>query len=185
MRRLLLYLSLASLLAVMAILTAAAPPPAGMDLPSYTADGKLKRPAGFRNWVFAGASLGLSYAEVSNQAPPGRMHNVYLQPEAYQHYLKTGAFPEKTMFALVLYEPRQKESISKHGYFSGKLSAVEIAVKDSERFEEGWAYFDFGAETKEAAEPFPKDRCFACHHQNGQVDNVFVQFYPTLRDQRK
>jgi hypothetical protein len=153
----------------------------GMTVPRYDAEGALLRPEGFRSWVFVGASLGLSYAEDAKQQQPGRIHNVYMQPEAYRYFEKTGQFPEKTMFALVLYEPKQKESINKHGYFSGDLKAVEYAVKDSERHPEGWAYYDFGPETKTQSKAFPKDRCYECHRQNGEVDNVFVQFYPVLR----
>ncbi len=26
------------------------------------------------------------------------------------------------------------------------------------------------------------ERCYACHRDNGAVDNTFVQFYPTLLD---
>ena len=32
------------------------------------------------------------------------------------------------------------------------------------------------------AKPFAKDRCWKCHNEHAAVDNVFVQFYPVLRD---
>lgn len=174
------------IIATVAIAVLAAPgdaPPEGMAVPAYTEDGSLLRPEGYQTWMYLGASLGLSYRENVTRKPPGLFHNVYIQPEAYRHYKETGRFPEKTMLALALHEPKQKESINRHGYFQGHLVALEIALKDSERFSEGWAYFDFG-DAKKSARPFPKDQCYDCHHQNAADDNVFVQFYPVMREIR-
>jgi hypothetical protein len=161
-------------------------PPEGMPLPSYTQDGALRRPQGYESWMYVGASIGLSYAGNTTGKPPGLFHNVYMQREAFEHYRRTGRFPEKTMLALALHEPRQKESINRDGYFQGDLEALEIALKDSERYPDGWAYYDFGSGDglKSTSTPFSKDRCFNCHRQNGEDDNVFVQFYPILRQVR-
>ena len=157
-------------------------PPEGMPLPSYTQDGALRRPQGYETWMYVGASIGLSYADNTTRRPPGLFHNVFMQREAFEHYRRTGRFPEKTMFALALHEPRQKQSINRDGYFQGGLEALEIALKDSERHPDGWVYYDFGGgDLKATSTPFPKDRCFNCHRQNGEDDNVFVQFYPVLR----
>lgn len=150
-----------------------------MPLPEYTAGGELVKPAGWENWTFVGASIGLSYREALAREGPGSIHNVYIPRQAYEQYAKTGRFPEKTMFVLALYDPEQQVSINRHGYFSGKLLAVEVALKDRERFPEGWAYFDFSR--RDTAKAFPKKSCFECHNQHGAEDNVFVQFYPVLR----
>ena len=158
-----------------------------MALPGYNAQGELLRPAGYERWAFAGASIGLGYSEGAKSAAtesesPGVFHNVYLQPEAFEEYARTGRFPEKTMFILALHEPRQRESINKRGYFEGGLVALEAGVKDHERFKEGWAYFDFGKGGLEAsARAMPPESCHACHAEHGADDNVFVQFYPPLR----
>lgn len=151
-----------------------------MAVPVYDQEGLLLRPIGFEKWMFVGASLGLSYSEESERNEPGRFHNVYIQPEAYQHFLKTGEFPEKTMLAMSVYKPEQKVSINKEGFFEGKLVSLEVALKDHEHFDEGWAYFDFD-KSKEKATAFPKTRCFSCHNDHGAHDNVFIQFYPLLR----
>ena len=62
---------------------------------------------------------------------------------------------------------------------------LEVSVKDSSRFEGGWAYFNFSngsGSYKEKAEPFPASAgCVACHKQKAETDNVFTQFYPVLR----
>jgi hypothetical protein len=152
-------------------------------LPRYSVEGELLRPRGFHRWIFAGASLGLSYSEHVSSKGPGTFHNVYLDPRGYEEYIRTGKFPEKTTLVLALYEPREKESIQQGGYFEGNLLALEAAVKDHEHFPEGWAYFDFGkGGAGESAKPFPKAECHDCHAAHAADDNVFVQFYPLLRD---
>jgi hypothetical protein len=153
-----------------------------MALPRYTADGALERPSGFETWVSVGSSLGLGYSEHASGQGPGEFHTVYMQPGAFAEYARTGRFPEKTMFILALHEPRRRESIAKEGWFQGDLVALEAAVKDRERFAEGWAYFDFG---KGGLDPtgraLPPESCHRCHVEHGADDNVFVQFYPPLR----
>ena len=62
----------------------------------------------------------------------------------FEHYRRTGRFPEKTMLALALHKPRQKESISTDGYYEGDLTSLAVAVKDRDRFAGGWGYFSFG-----------------------------------------
>jgi hypothetical protein len=172
--------------AALGSIQAGSPPAGGMAEPQYTRTGELIRPKEFRSWTFVGASIGLSYSANVNREGPGLIHNVQMQPEAYQQYMKTGEFPDKTMFILTLYRPEQKVSPNLHGYFQGDLVATEVAVKDTARFKERWAYFDFagGAELKESAAAQGPDRCHACHAKNGQHDNVFVQFYPALRGRR-
>ena len=59
---------------------------------------------------------------------------------------------------------------------------IWAAVKDGERFPDGWAYFSFGDGSRPAATAFPRTQCFDCHRQHAASDNVFVQFYPVLRD---
>ncbi len=69
---------------------------AGPVEPRFGADNELIRPEGYREWVFVGSSLGLSYQE--GQAPnhEPQFHNIYIQPASYQAFEKTGEFPEGT-----------------------------------------------------------------------------------------
>lgn len=183
------------MLTVAASLGACAPRRAGdtrfsmddaLTVPRYTAEGALIRPEGWASWVFVGASIGLSYSEDQGHDPPRLFHNVYMQPAAYEHYARTGVFPEKTMFVLSLYRPEQKEAILRGGFFEGELVRLEVGLKDHSLFEEGWAYFDFGeAGSNPTATPFPAESCHTCHAEHGADDNVFVQFYPTLRALRE
>ena len=158
-----------------------------MAVPQYDSNGALVRPREFYSWVFVGASIGLNYSEKGGQSGPGAFHNVYTQPEAYQEYLRTGKFPEKTMFVMPLYKPAQKVSINRQGYFEGDFVDLDVSVKDRDRFPEGWAYFNFSGDQGkllDTAKAFPKTMCYSCHREHGANDNVFTQFYPVLRNAR-
>ncbi len=165
--------------------TAEAPSLDGMPLPTYTADGDLILPEDYRTWIFVGASLGLSYSEgAAEREGPGAFTNVYIQPEAYRYFMKTGEFPEGTMLPMDIYRPGSRESINQAGYFEKDFLGMEVAVKDSERYEEGWAYLSFRDRSgglRESASAFPKDRCYDCHAEHAATDNVFTQFYPVLQ----
>ena len=94
------------------------------------------------------------------------------------------AFPEGTILAMEVLTPGSQSSINRHGQFEDRFVGVEAAVKDSSRFPEGWAYFNFirrGQPAAPTAKAFPKEACWECHNKHGQVDNVFTQFYPVLR----
>jgi cytochrome P460 len=156
-----------------------------MPAPRYARDGSLRRPTGYELWVLAGSSLGLGYSEgMAGNRDPGMFHNVYIPRQAYEQYLRSGNFPEKTMMVMTLYAAGEKVAPSKQGYFQGDFLGMEAAVKDSDRRAEGWAYYSFtrGMGTlADSAQPFPKSACFSCHVAHGGKDNVFVQFYPLLR----
>lgn len=165
---------------------------ASMTVPRYDGSGAMIRPDGYRGWVFVGASLGLRYAEdgePTGDEGPGTFHNVYIQPEAFERYAATGMFPEKTILAMETYETgtREPQAGLTSGFFEAKWTGLSAAVKDKERFPEGWGYVTFqrdGGPMREAAEPFAKQRCYDCHLEHGATDNVFTQFYPILRDAR-
>lgn len=161
--------------------TAAVAAASGMPVPQYDAGGALIRPKGFEDWMFVGANIGMSYSKEDSKGP-GEFHSVYMQREAYAEYVKTGKFPEKTMFVLAVYDPQQKVSINKNGYFEGELGGMAVSVKDHERFPEGWAYYSFDSAALGAkAKASPKPMCYECHDQHADDDHVFVQFHTVLR----
>ena len=166
---------------------AADSPPEGMTVPHYDQQGRLLRPEGYKTWVHVGVNLGLGYQE-NTQEPtkPGQFMNVYMQPEAYRYYERTGRFPEKTMLALVQYKPENMGSIARSGLMSGQHVGLSFAVKDSEHVDESWAYYGFATRNGflDATDARPKEACYNCHAEHGEDDNVFVQFYPLLRDVR-
>jgi hypothetical protein len=169
-----------SVLAALLWLTAIA---GDMPAPKYTESGEMVRPEGYREWMFAGSNLGMGYSDEPKTSQ--HYHNIFLQREAFEHFKKTGQFPDKTILVMDRFAPGTKESINKHGSFNGAEAGIEVAVKDESRFKDKWAYFVFfkGDGSPLASAPAqPAGRCWACHKANGSVDNVFVQFYPALRD---
>jgi hypothetical protein len=160
---------------------AAAPPPApARTLPRYTVEGALRRPADVERWILVGVSLGLGYSDVTDDGP-GMFHRVYLEPGAYEHYLRTGRFRDGTMLALSIRQPTRRVPPSRAGWTEEDFVALELAVKDPGRFRGGWAYFDFGRDAP-TARALPPESCARCHAQHAARDNVFLQFYPQLRN---
>ena len=153
--------------------------------PRFTEDKELLRPEGYRDWVFIGATLGLSYNEPDEaKRKDPKFHNLFINPTAYREYEKTGKFPERTIIAMEVLTAGSRESINQQGHFQDKTLGIEVAVKDSSRFEESWAYFNFIADdgsAKDKATAYPKERCWSCHNEHAATDNVFTQFYPVLR----
>lgn len=159
--------------------------------PAYTLSGKLIRPAETERWIFVGSNLGLNYEKRGLNDTPS-FHNIYISPFAYESYQTTGKFPDKTMLLLDRYEREGKSpqnSILTDGYFNGKRTGFEIAVKDStrpnrrENSKAEWAYYAFGGddELRQTASAFPDAACQACHAEHAGDDHVWVQFYPVLR----
>jgi hypothetical protein len=134
---------------------------------------KLVRPAGYREWVFAGSSAGEQY------------HNVYINPAAYREYVSSGRFPEGTVMVREIVSAEVNGEPGFQGSYEKDLMTVEVSVKDSSRFEDGWGYFDFTEGTgnlKADAEPLPNNAgCLSCHREKAATDHVFTQFYPVLR----
>ncbi len=169
--------------AILATVLALAPFDAGAPAvaPAARFDGtRLLLPTGYDVWPLVGASLGLSYTDRADSGP-GTFHRVYINPSSYEAYRRTRQFPEGTVFVLESYEAQERKSIAKGGWVEGARTGVDASVKDSTRYAGGWAYFNFDNGAAAAATAFPDDRCHSCHKAHGDVDSVFVQFYPNLR----
>jgi len=154
-------------------------------VPRYTDEGRLELPADYREWVFLSSGVGMTYGPLgAGRGFPAMFDNVFVSPEAHRAFLRTGRWPDKTVFVLEVRYAQGEGSINKGGHFQTDLSGVEALVKDEGRFEERWSFFGFDTP---GGRPAPTGRrigkeagCLACHTKNGAVDGTFVQFYPTL-----
>lgn len=171
-------------LGLILVLAAALTSQEKMFQPRFEAGDKLVRPEGYREWMFVGSNLNMGYTDGSTPKE-SRFHNIYIQPEAYREFAATGKFPDKTVLVMEVLEAGTNAPINKRGQFEDKPIGIEVALKDEKRFPGKWAYFNFigsnGAALAEA-KAFPKEACWNCHNQHAAVDNVFVQFYPILRE---
>jgi hypothetical protein len=154
------------------------PPPAGLE---YTSDGQLMFPEGYRQWVYLTTGFDMSYNPALRATADHHMFdNVFANPEAYQSFVRTGTWPDKTMLVLEIRGAEGKGSINQKGnYQASEVMGLEVHVKDEARFPGKWAFFGFdGAKTAKMV-PLSAD-CYSCHAAHGAVDTTFVQFYPTL-----
>jgi hypothetical protein len=150
-------------------------------LAQLTADGKLAFPANYREWVFLSSGLGMTYGPAAAAAGGDPMFdNVFVEPEAYRAFLKTGQWPDKTLFVLEIRASEGHSSINKGGHFQTDVVAVEAEMKVNGQ----WQFFAFppaGLGNPAPVRAIPAGAaCYSCHSQNGAVDNTFVQFYPQL-----
>jgi hypothetical protein len=160
--------------------------------------GELIRPTGYREWVFVGTPLTPNDMN-DGKAPFPEFHAVYIDPDSWAHWKKTGEFRDGTILIKELISVGSKAAVSGKGYFMGEFLGLEATIKSSERFpgEPGnWAYFSFtigepplmspdkpahGSPLKETATAFPAAACNKCHETSAADDWVFTQYYPVLR----
>ena len=146
----------------------------------YAADGKMLLPKGYREWVFLSSGINMTYGPAAGTSDHPRFENVFVNPEAYRTFLRTGTWPDKTVMILEVRDSASKVSINKDGRVQTGVVAHEAHVKDSARG--GWVFYGFQNQSNPGT-PFPKTAdCFSCHEKNGAVDTTFVQFYPTLAE---
>jgi hypothetical protein len=147
--------------------------------PTYTVDGQLKFPADYREWVFLSSGVDMSYSPAAASAHPV-FDNVFVNPAAYKVFMKTGTWPDGSMFMLENRGSDSNHSINTRGQTQGaEVTGMEIHVKDS-RLKGGWGFYGFGKGGVSAKLIERPASCYTCHEQHGAVDTTFVQFYPTL-----
>ncbi|MCU7934531.1 MAG: cytochrome P460 family protein [Candidatus Thiodiazotropha sp. (ex Dulcina madagascariensis)] len=150
-------------------------------------DGMLKRPVGYREWIYVGTPLTPNDMNNGKAAFP-EFHNVYIHPKSWAYWKAKGEFPEDTIIVKELVNVGSKKAVSGNGYFMGDFLGLEAIVKSAKHFpnEPGnWAFFSFSMpdhkSLKASAKPFPAEACNACHQANASTDWVFTQYYPVLR----
>jgi Cytochrome P460 len=153
--------------------------PVAANLPEYTADGQLKFPGNYREWVYLSSGIDMSYGPGAGMNH-SMFDNVFVNPEAYKHFVANGTWPDKTMLVLEVRGAESKSAINKAGHYQGtEVMGREVHVKDESRFPGKWAFFGFDAAP--TAKMFPTEmECYSCHAKHTAVDTTFVQFYPTL-----
>ncbi|HTS50446.1 MAG TPA: cytochrome P460 family protein [Bryobacteraceae bacterium] len=170
--------SYASAVLLLAIATAVFGQDRALKPIEYTKEGGLALPD-YSKWVFIGSGM-------TNQANPNpRFSNIFVDPAAYDQYMKKGVWPDRT---IIFSEKRAAASmlpVTPNGGWSqtGELLGAEMEVKDAGKG--GWIFYEAGPGEqigKPAAKSMP---CYSCHAEKSAVDNTFVQFYPRLVEAAK
>jgi hypothetical protein len=131
-----------------------AQPPAS-DGPMLQDGNHLAFPDAYREWVFLSAGLGMNYGPNAPAAgQPQSFTNVYVNPSSYRAFMKTGTWPDRTMFVLEIRGSASEGSINRSGRYQTDLRAIEANVKDA-RLPGGWGFYDFGRNTAAVA-PLPQ-----------------------------
>lgn len=167
-----------TLLLVTVLFTLAAPVPED-QVPQYTSDAQLQFPEHYRDWVYLTSGFDMSYNPPMQMGGHHMFDNVFVNPAAYQAFVKTGTWPDHTMLVVEGRDARGKGSINQSGNYQGDRMAVELHVKDEARFPGKWAFFSFDKGKTAKMIPATAD-CYSCHAAHAAVDTTFVQFYPTL-----
>jgi len=175
------FLPLTGLIILGAFVALAHQSPSTGNVPTYTSSGELNLPENYREWVYLSTGFDMSY----NPAMSMDHHmfdNVFVNPESYRAFLKTGSWPDKTIFVLEGRRAENKGSINQAGHFqSGNVMGLEVHIKDESHFAKqgNWAFFGFDEGKSAKMIPVAAD-CYSCHAKHAAVDTTFVQFYPTL-----
>ena len=150
------------------------------------ANGELERPTGYREWVYVGTPVTPNELNNGKAAFP-EFHNVYIDPESWAHWKKTGEFRDNTILIKELVSVGSKAAVSGNGYFMGDFIGLEATIKSKKHFgsEPGnWAYFSFSTPDHKTlttkAKAFPAASCNGCHAGAAADDFVFTQYYPVL-----
>ncbi len=189
---------LLSLIAGLTICFASLVTGADVNEPHFDQEGNLIRPEGYREWIHVGTPVTPNDMN-DGKAPFPEFHNVYIHPDSWKHYKKTGKFRDGTILVKELISVGSKAASSGAGYFMGEFIGLEATIKDAKRFPKepgNWAYFSFtpegspmldkkwvskGSAMKDKSPAFPTGVCAACHVATAAEDMVFTQYYPVLR----
>jgi hypothetical protein len=107
---------------------------------------------------------------------------VFVNPESYHAFKKTGTWPDKTMLVLEVRHTGTDRRPNRAGLFQVERVGLEAHVKDSAK--KGWTFYGF--EETGSGDSMPQtSACNTCHAEHGAVDNTFVQFYPELLEVAK
>lgn len=148
--------------------------------------GELKRPTGYREWVYVGTPL--TPNDMNNgKAAFEEFHNVYIDPKSWAHWKNKGEFRDGTILMKELVAVGSKAAVSGLGYFQGNFLGLEATIKSKKYFPDepgNWGYYSFStpdhSSLNETAKAFPAAACNACHAGSAADDFVFTQYYPVL-----
>jgi hypothetical protein len=160
----------------------------------FDEQGHAMRPIDWRKWVYVGTPLTPNALNKGKAAFP-EFHNVYIEPGAFESFMKTGTWAQGTQIIKELVSVQAGDApdgssiaSSGRGYFQGEFQGLELLVKDPQRFAKepgGWAFFSFGHKPEPydaTATILPASACSGCHEGSADTDFVFTQYYPALRE---
>ncbi|PBM99984.1 hypothetical protein B8A54_19975 [Pseudomonas aeruginosa] len=161
--------------------------PASAAKLTFNENGEAALPKGYRSWVHAyTAWQSIDVTPLNNTVTKTpEFHSVYVEPNAYRAFMKTGRWPEGSLmvkeFNITSIDPKNcggppayvcdvggSKVIFPHG-----ATGLSLMLKDSKRYPNepgGWSYFSFGYQAPPYEQFSPaqaRAQCAQCH-----IDNV-------------
>jgi Cytochrome P460 len=132
-------------------------------------DHELLLPSDYRSWV--------ALSPAASGMPAHQHHHViskvYVEPTAYQGFVKHGAWPNQTVIVLELSNDQAPATTKCN------LMGLEVAVKDDSRTPDPWTYYGiiYDHQRPTAAPATTESICKDC----GEVDSRLAMYFPALR----
>src|SRR5882762_3177100 len=121
-------LAIGASMTILAIAGLGEPSPQG-KAPRFLDNNEIALPENYREWIFVSSGLGMSYGPLEQaHSDNPRFDNVFVKPEAYRSFLKTGKWPNGTMFVMEVRRAKTNESINNAGNFQADLLGIEAEV---------------------------------------------------------
>jgi hypothetical protein len=103
------------------VASAAEPRKANISPVSFDGSGELLRPKSYRKWVYVGTPLTPNDMNDGHAAFP-EFHSVYVDPESFEHFEKTGTFRDGAGVIKEVISVGTKRATSGRGYFMGDFT---------------------------------------------------------------
>src|SRR4051812_1231681 len=146
-----------TMIATMLVSCGGAPPPAAVTPPATGATVRpafdpasevLAVPADYRSWTYLTSGFQMSYGPAALAAAAGGISTydtVFVDPAAHAAFVKSGVWPDRTMFVLEVRTAEHTGSIVTRGNYQTDLLGIEAEIKDA-RLPGGWGFFAFDAD---------------------------------------
>ncbi|MBN5380646.1 cytochrome P460 family protein [Serratia marcescens] len=158
------------------------------SLYSFNDKGELLRPMNYREWIFAGNIS--TPRDIDPDALFPDTQFVYIDPESYQHWKKTGTFRDGTILVKeIAWSTKAKLPVGT-GFVVDQYHSLSAAVKDSKRFPDttgNWNYFKWSNPNQPdlslTSPPLGKT-CSGCHEKYAPDGGAFYNYETVLRDSK-
>ncbi len=128
---------------------------------------ELLLPANYREWV----KLSPSTPGVPQHRHKHLAGQLFVEPKSFEHFTKTGQWPNHTVIVLELSNGKQKAK--------QEVMGLEAAVKNEQRFPDPWSYYGIVYERSEQpAGSLKAEKPCDCDQP---LDSMLAIAFPTLR----
>lgn len=156
--------------------------------------GNISRPDNFReDWTH----LGTWFVKADEMASGPGVHDVYATPESVKAFRENGQWPDGTVLVKTVSDFESKRLTTGNARWTGETGVWFVMIRDrknrfpdNKAWGEGWGWALFTAEdpdrnvtTNWRGTGF--NNCFGCHAPAKDTDWVYIDGYPTVRDQAR